>query len=83
MDPVFHKQQEYLKPLDKPPYGAFDCTTEKALYAVFTLGGMRSDVDGRILDPEGDGLPFLLERLDAEDYHRPTLEELIERVGRE
>jgi 3-oxo-5alpha-steroid 4-dehydrogenase len=59
VDPVFHKQQEYLKPLDKPPYGAFDCTTEKALYAVFTLGGMRSDVDGRILDPEGDPIAGL------------------------
>jgi succinate dehydrogenase/fumarate reductase flavoprotein subunit len=58
-DPVFHKRGEYIKPLDKPPYGAFDCTTEKALYAVFTLGGLRSDVDGRILDPEGDPISGL------------------------
>jgi 3-oxo-5alpha-steroid 4-dehydrogenase len=58
-DPVFGKNAEYLKPLDKPPYGAIDCTTDKALYAVFTLGGLRSDVDGRILDPAGDPIPGL------------------------
>jgi 3-oxo-5alpha-steroid 4-dehydrogenase len=58
-DPVFRKREEYIKPLDRPPYGAFDCTTEKGLYAVFTLGGLRSDVDGRILDPEGDPIPGL------------------------
>jgi HEAT repeat protein len=35
-----------------------------------------------ILDPRGNGLRFLLDRLDAEDYHRPTVEELIERAER-
>lgn len=58
-DPVFHKRAEYLKPLVSPPYGAFDCTTEKALYAVFTLGGLRTDVDARVLDPDGDPIPGL------------------------
>jgi 3-oxo-5alpha-steroid 4-dehydrogenase len=58
-DPLFAKQAEYLKPLATPPFGAFDCTTEKALYAVFTLGGLASDVDGRVLDPEGVAIPGL------------------------
>ncbi|MDG2335717.1 MAG: FAD-dependent oxidoreductase [Myxococcota bacterium] len=58
-DPVFHKTAEYLEPLDRPPYGAFDCTTDKALYAVFTLGGLHTDSDGRVLDPEGDPIPGL------------------------
>ncbi len=58
-DPFFNKRSEYLKPILKPPFGAFDCTTENALYAVFTLGGMRSDCDGRILDPLGDPIPGL------------------------
>ena len=35
-----------------------------------------------LLDPKGEGLPFLMQRLDAKDYHRPTLEEFIERIGR-
>jgi succinate dehydrogenase/fumarate reductase flavoprotein subunit len=52
-DPVFRKQREYVQPLLQPPLGAFDCTTESSLYAAFTLGGLASDPDGRILDPEG------------------------------
>jgi HEAT repeat protein len=35
-----------------------------------------------LLDPGGRGLAFLLERLESDDYHRPTVEELIERIGR-
>lgn len=58
-DPVFHKGADYLKPLDTPPFGAFDCTTENALYAAFTLGGLWTDVDGRVLDPTGDAIPGL------------------------
>ncbi|MGH0035946.1 MAG: FAD-dependent oxidoreductase [Myxococcota bacterium] len=52
-DPVFHKQAEYVKPLVEPPFGAFDCTTADSLYAAFTLGGLATDVDGRVLDAEG------------------------------
>jgi len=58
-DPVFHKRAEYVQPLTQPPFGAVDCTTEKALYAVFTLGGLHTDVDGRVLDPEGDPIEGL------------------------
>jgi succinate dehydrogenase/fumarate reductase flavoprotein subunit len=52
-DPVFHKANNYVKPLDRPPYGAFDCTSEASIYAAFTLGGLATDPDGRVLDPEG------------------------------
>ncbi len=58
-DPVFHKGRDYLKPLDTPPFGAFDCTTEKALYAAFTLGGLWTDPDSRVLDPNGDAIAGL------------------------
>jgi 3-oxo-5alpha-steroid 4-dehydrogenase len=58
-DPVFHKAAEYLTPLVKPPFGAFDCTTEGSLYAAFTLGGLHTDLDGRVLDPEGRPIPGL------------------------
>jgi 3-oxo-5alpha-steroid 4-dehydrogenase len=58
-DPVFHKLSESVQPLVKPPFGAFDCTTEGSIYAAFTLGGLRSDADGRILDPVGDPIPGL------------------------
>jgi len=52
-DPLFGKREPYLQPITTPPFAAIDCTTEGARYAVFTLGGLASDVDGRILDPEG------------------------------
>lgn len=53
-DPLFHKRREYLVPLERPPFGALDCTTEGAIYAAFTLGGLRTDPDGRVLDPYGE-----------------------------
>ncbi len=58
-DPVFHKLPEYVKPLTKPPFGAFDCTVEDSLYAAFTLGGLHTDPDGHVLDPAGDPIPGL------------------------
>lgn len=58
-DPLFHKSSDYLKPLVSPPFGAFDCTTEGSLYAAFTLGGLATDVDGRVLDTAGEAIPGL------------------------
>ncbi len=58
-DPLFGKREPYLKPLETAPFGAIDCRTEHARYAVFTLGGLATDVDGRVLDPEGREIPGL------------------------
>jgi 3-oxo-5alpha-steroid 4-dehydrogenase len=58
-DPVFHKSSDYVTPLVNAPFGAFDCTTESSIYAAFTLGGLRTDVDGRVQDPEGRPIPGL------------------------
>lgn len=58
-DPVFHKTPEYVTPLVSPPYGAFDCTTASSIYAAFTLGGLATDVDGQVLDQEGNAIEGL------------------------
>jgi len=58
-DPLFHKRAEYLTPLVKPPFGALDCTTEGSLYAAFTLGGLRTGVDGQVLTAAGAEIPGL------------------------
>jgi len=58
-DPLFGKREPYLKPLKTAPFGAIDCRTEHARYAVFTLGGLATDPDGRVLDPEGRVIPGL------------------------
>ena len=58
-DPDFHKSPEFLAPQDTGPWAAFDLRLGKALYAGFTLGGMRVDVDGQVQRPDGsvvDGL---------------------------
>jgi len=47
-DPDFHKQPEWLEPQDQGPWGAYDLSLGKAMYAGFTMGGMRVDLDGRV-----------------------------------
>jgi 3-oxo-5alpha-steroid 4-dehydrogenase len=58
-DPLFGKQPEWLKPLTTPPFGALHCSTENCLYAVFTLGGLVTDAQGRVLDPGRRAIPGL------------------------
>ena len=58
-DPDFHKHPDWLAAQDQGPWGAYDLTMGKALYAGFTLGGMRVDEDGRAQREDGtviDGL---------------------------
>jgi succinate dehydrogenase/fumarate reductase flavoprotein subunit len=52
-DPQFRKAAEYLEPQDTGPWGAFDLSLGKAMYAGFTLGGLRCTVDGQVQRPDG------------------------------
>jgi succinate dehydrogenase/fumarate reductase flavoprotein subunit len=58
-DPDFHKAAEWLAPQDAGPWGAYDLTLGNALYAGFTLGGIRTDVDGRALRADGSAIDGL------------------------
>jgi 3-oxo-5alpha-steroid 4-dehydrogenase len=58
-DPEFHKQPEFLAPQDKGPWGAFDMSLGKALYAGFTIGGLATSVDGQVLREDGTVIPGL------------------------
>lgn len=58
-DPDFHKAREWLAPQDQGPWGAFDLTLGKALYAGFTLGGLLTSVDAQVLGEDGDPVPGL------------------------
>jgi 3-oxo-5alpha-steroid 4-dehydrogenase len=51
-DPDFHKQPEFLAPQDTGPWAAFDLSLGKAMYSGFTVGGLATDVDGRVLDED-------------------------------
>lgn len=58
-DPAFQKASRFVEPLDTPPYGAYDMTPGACLVAGFTCGGLRVDLDARVLtesDEPVDGL---------------------------
>jgi 3-oxo-5alpha-steroid 4-dehydrogenase len=52
-DPDFHKAADWLAPQDKGPWGAFDLTLGKALYAGFTMGGLATTLDGEVRRADG------------------------------
>jgi len=52
-DPDFHKAAEWLAPQDHGPWGAYDLTLGKAMYAGFTMGGLSTTVDGEVRREDG------------------------------
>jgi succinate dehydrogenase/fumarate reductase flavoprotein subunit len=52
-DPELHKQPPFVEPQDVGPWGAYDLTLGKALYAGFTLGGLRTSRHGEVLRSDG------------------------------
>ena len=58
-DPEFHKHPDWLKPLDKGPWAAFDFSYRRAAFYAFTLGGLRISADGEVLDEQGATIPGL------------------------
>ena len=57
-DPLFHKRKPLLEPL-VGPVAAFDLRSYAFVYAPFTLGGLHTDVDGRVLNLDGDPIAGL------------------------
>src|SRR6478735_1437268 len=55
----FHKGAEWLAPQGTGPWAVFDLRLGKAIYAGFTLGGIRVSVDGQALTPDGSVVPGL------------------------
>jgi 3-oxo-5alpha-steroid 4-dehydrogenase len=58
-DPQFHKRPERVQPLESPPFALIDCSTDEAIWATFTLGGLHTDSDARVRSPDGDVVPGL------------------------
>ncbi len=58
-DPEFHKHPDWLEPQDNGPWGAYDLSLGKALYAGFTMGGMRVSIDGEVCREDGSVIPGL------------------------
>jgi len=58
-DTRFHKHAEWLKPLDKGPYAAFDLSIASSDYRYIALGGLSTNADSQVLDKDGKPLPGL------------------------
>ncbi|MEP9362621.1 FAD-binding protein [Nocardioides sp. CN2-186] len=55
----FHKGAEWLAPQATGPWAVFDLRLGKAIYAGFTLGGIRTSVDAEALRADGSVIPGL------------------------
>jgi len=58
-DPEQHKQRDWVQVLGELPWAALDCSPGKATFIGFTLGGLKVDIDGRVLDAAGAWIPGL------------------------
>ncbi|MGZ4624639.1 MAG: FAD-binding protein [Blastococcus sp.] len=58
-DPDLHKHPDWLAPQDQGPWGVYDLRLGHALYAGFTLGGIRTTVDAEVQRPDGSVVPGL------------------------
>ena len=59
LDPLFNKGAKFVAPLVQPPFKAYDLGVEEAFITVHTLGGLQTDVDGRVIDAWGQPIPGL------------------------
>ena len=58
-DPEFHKHPDWIEAQDTGPWAAFGLTLGRAMYAGFTLGGLRCTVDGQVQRADGSIVPGL------------------------
>jgi succinate dehydrogenase/fumarate reductase flavoprotein subunit len=59
LDPLFQKSASYLRPLQGPPYRAWDLSVERAFFPAHTFGGLRTSVDGEVFNAFGELIPGL------------------------
>ena len=59
VDPEFNKHAKWLKPLNVPPYAAFDVSYDSLKYVFLTLGGLRTTAEAEVLDELGRPIPGL------------------------
>ena len=58
-DVALAKYRDWLKPLNAPPYAAFDLSFGTVLYHYHTLGGLRVDREAAVLSVSGAPIPGL------------------------
>ena len=56
---MFGKSAEYLRPLQGPPYKAWDISVDRAFFPAHTLGGLATTVNGEVIGSFGELIPGL------------------------
>jgi 3-oxo-5alpha-steroid 4-dehydrogenase len=59
VDPLFHKQPEWLQPLIEPPFAALSFSAEDYPPVAFTLGGLMTLPGGAVVDANNCPIPGL------------------------
>ncbi len=52
-DPLFDKRQPVLTPLDQGPFVALELNFQTSYFSFFTLGGLKTSINGEVLDRTG------------------------------
>ena len=58
-DPLFRKGAAVLRPVQGPPYRAWDLSVDKAFVPAHTLGGLQTGLDGEVISSFGESIPGL------------------------
>jgi 3-oxo-5alpha-steroid 4-dehydrogenase len=58
-DPEFHKHKKWIQPLTQGPFAAINCTFGTSPIMGFTLGGLKTNEKGQVLNGSGAPVPGL------------------------
>ncbi|MEH6517384.1 MAG: FAD-dependent oxidoreductase [Halioglobus sp.] len=58
-DPLFRKSTQFLRPLQGPPYRAWNLSVTQTFTPTYTLGGLHTTVNGQVLNGFGETIPGL------------------------
>lgn len=58
-DPMFHKGKSYMRPIQGPPYQAWDLSVVRAFFPAHTFGGLRTSLEGEVINSFGEVIPGL------------------------
>jgi len=59
VDPMFRKSAAYLRPLQGPPYTAWDISMDNAFFPAHTFGGLHTRATGEVVNGFGEDIPGL------------------------
>lgn len=59
LDPMFNKSKAYVRPLQGPPYKAWDISVDRAFFPAHTFGGLATTLDGAVINSYGEPIAGL------------------------